>query len=103
MEITKILKKPLITEKISTLTEKAKGGKERYAFIVDYKANKIQIALAIKAMYNVEVDSVNVINCKGKAKSRFTKAKVVSGRTNAYKKAIITVKEGEFIDIYANL
>jgi large subunit ribosomal protein L23 len=103
MEITDILKKPLITEKISTLSEKVKGGKERYAFVVDGRANKIQIADAIEKMYGVQVESVNTLRYKGKEKTRFTKSSIQHGRKSGYKKAIITLKEGEYIDFYENI
>ncbi|MDX2301544.1 MAG: 50S ribosomal protein L23 [Microscillaceae bacterium] len=103
MDRTDIILRPLLTEKISTLDDKLKGGKERYAFVVNAKANKLQIAQAIEELYNIPVESVNTMNYKGKPKTRYTKTKVVSGRTSAYKKAIVTVAEGEFIDFYNNV
>jgi large subunit ribosomal protein L23 len=103
VELTNILKRPKLTEKLVNLPEKNKGGKERYMFIVDARANKIQIATAVKKMYNVKIDSVNTINYKGKSKSRFTKGRVIEGHTQVCKKAIITLKEGEMIDFYAEL
>ncbi len=103
MDKTDIIKKPLITEKISILDDRVKGDKERYAFIVDARANKIQIAKAIEEMYGVQVDAVNTMNVKGKNKTRYTKSRILSGRTPSYKKAIITVAEGEFIDLYGNI
>lgn len=93
-----ILKKPLLTEKVSKLTEKL----NRYAFIVDPKANKIQIKGAVEAMYGVNVEAVNTMRYEGKLKSRNTKAGSVSGRPSKYKKAVITVKDGETIDFYSN-
>ncbi|NJO02206.1 MAG: 50S ribosomal protein L23 [Bacteroidia bacterium] len=98
-----ILIRPLITEKISVLPEKLKAGKERYTFVVNQRANKIQIAKAVKEMYGVEVVAVNTLNYKGKPKTRYTKSKIVSGRTPSYKKAIVTLAEGEFIDFYSNI
>ncbi len=103
MEATQILKRPKLSEKMANISEKNKGNKERYLFIVDIRANKIQIGEAVAKMYNVKVDAVNTLNYKGKAKSRYTKGKVVAGHTKAYKKAVVTVKEGEIIDFYAEL
>ena len=94
-----ILKKPILTEKATGLTEKL----NRYAFQVDPKANKLQIKDAIQKMYGVTIESVNTLVVSGKVKSRGTKAGVVSGRTPKYKKAIVTLKEGEVIDFYSNI
>ena len=74
-----------------------------YGFIVDYKANKIQIKEAIKAMYNVNVESVNTIRVPGKIRTRYTKTGFTKGSTGAYKKAIVTLKQGESIDFYSNI
>lgn len=103
MNHTEILKKPIITEKYTTLPEKNKGNKERYAFVVDGRANKIQIKDAVEQMYGVQVEFVNTQNYKGKFKQRYTKTRILSGRTSSYKKAIITLQEGEFIDLYADI
>jgi large subunit ribosomal protein L23 len=94
-----ILKKPLLTEKVAQLTEKL----NRYAFKVDPRANKIQIKGAIEAMYGVNITAVNTMRYMGKLKSRNTKAGAVSGRAAAYKKAIVTLKDGETIDFYSNI
>ena len=94
-----ILRKPLLTEKVTQLTEKL----NRYAFIVDPRANKIQIKAAIETMYGVTITDVNTMRYVGKLKSRNTKAGAVSGRAAAYKKAIITLKDGEVIDFYSNI
>ncbi len=91
-----ILKKPILTEKVSALTEKL----NRYAFVVHPKANKVQIKSAIASMYGVNVEAVNTILTQGKPKTRQTKTGAVSGRTNKIKKAIITLKAGETIDFY---
>ncbi|GAB1446331.1 MAG: 50S ribosomal protein L23 [Cyclobacteriaceae bacterium] len=93
-----ILKKPLVTEKVSALNEKGK-----YGFLVDSDANKIEIKNAVEKMYGVNVAKVNTMNVMGKYKSRYTKAGVLSGRMPNYKKAIITVAEGEVIDFYSNV
>lgn len=94
-----ILKKPLLTEKITQLTEKL----NRYAFKVDHRANKIQIKGAVEAMYGVTITAVNTMRYVGKLKSRNTKAGAVSGRAAAYKKAIVTLKDGEVIDFYSGI
>jgi large subunit ribosomal protein L23 len=94
-----ILQKPILTEKASALTEKA----NRFTFRVDPRANKLQIKSAIEEMYGVSIESVNTMVVQGKAKSRNTKAGLVTGRSPKYKKAIVTLKEGETIDYYANI
>lgn len=94
-----ILKKPILTEKASLLTDKL----NRFAFQVDSKANKLQIKTAIEQMYGVNVQAINTMVVFGKLKSRNTKAGIVSGRTARYKKAIVTLKEGETIDFYSNI
>ncbi len=94
-----IIKKPILTEKASLLTEKL----NRYSFKVDHRANKIQIKQAVEEMFGVTVLAVNTAVVAGKAKSRYTKAGFVSGRSPKYKKAIITVKDGETIDFYTTL
>lgn len=94
-----ILKKPVLTEKATVLTEKL----NRYTFQCDHRANKLQIASAIEAMYGVNVTSVNTMVIVGKLKTRSTKAGMVSGRAAKIKKAVITLKEGEVIDFYSNI
>ncbi|MGE4289570.1 MAG: 50S ribosomal protein L23 [Salinivirgaceae bacterium] len=94
-----IIIKPIITEKMTAQTEKL----QRYGFMVDRRADKIQIARAIEELYSVKVDSVNTMRYGGKLKSRYTKAGFIQGKTNAYKKAIITLAEGEVIDFYSNI
>jgi len=93
-----ILKRPLVTEKVSTLNEKGK-----YGFIVDVTADKTQIRAAVEKMYNVKVEKVNTINVMGKQKTRYTKAGVLSGNKPNYKKAIVTLKQGDVIDFYSNV
>ncbi len=75
----------------------------RFGFIVRPEANKIVIKKEIEAKYNVSVVSVNTMNYSGKAKSRYTRAGIIRGRQNAYKKAIVTLKEGDTIDFYSNI
>ena len=94
-----IIKKPVITEKMTEMGETL----NRFGFIVDARANKLQIKEAIKEVYGVEVASVNTMNYDGKSKSRFTKAGFISGKTNSFKKAIVTLAEGETIDFYSNI
>ena len=94
-----IIVKPVVTEKMTDLGERL----NRYAFVVHKKANKVQIKKAVEDLYGVEVVSVNTMNYEGKARSRFTKSGIITGRTRSYKKAIITVAEGETIDFYSNI
>ncbi len=75
----------------------------RYGFIVDKDANKLQIKSAVEQMYNVTVKDVNTINYHGKRKSRYTKAGMLTGRTNHYKKAYVTLVGDDKIDFYANI
>lgn len=94
-----ILKKPLLTEKVAQLTDKL----NRYTFKVDHRANKLQIKAAIEQMYGVNITAVNTMKYVGKLKSRNTKAGLVTGRAAAYKKAIVTLKDGETIDFYSTI
>lgn len=93
-----VLKKPLVTEKVSALNEKGK-----YGFIVDMDANKIEIKNAVEKQYGVNVERVNTMVVMGKKKTRYTKAGVLSGRKPSYKKAIVTLVAGEVIDFYSNV
>ena len=93
-----ILKSPLVTEKISALNEKGK-----YGFVVESTANKLEIKNAIEKMYGVNVERVNTINVLGKKKTRFTKTGTLAGRKPNYKKAIVTLAQGEVIDFYSNV
>ncbi|UII22969.1 50S ribosomal protein L23 [Fulvivirga ligni] len=93
-----VLIKPLVTEKVSALNEKGK-----YGFVVDRKANKVDIKKAVEKLYGVTVEEVNTMNYLGKKKSRYTKSKVISGRTPSFKKAIVTVADGEVIDFYSEI
>ncbi|OAQ41783.1 50S ribosomal protein L23 [Pedobacter psychrophilus] len=94
-----ILRKPVLTEKATLQTEKH----NRYTFQCDQRANKLQIRSAIEAMYGVSILSVNTMVVVGKLKTRSTKAGMVSGRAAKYKKAVVTLKEGEVIDFYSNI
>ena len=94
-----ILIKPIVTEKMTIQGEKL----NRYGFIVDREANKLEIKAAVEQMYNVTVAEVNTMNYHGKRKSRYTKAGMLTGRANHYKKAIVTVAGEDKIDFYANI
>jgi len=94
-----VIFKPVITEKMT-----AKGTSlNQFGFIVDKRANKIQIKTEVEDLYDVQVVSVNTMNYSGKSKTRNTKSGMISGRTNAFKKAIITLAEGETIDFFSNI
>jgi large subunit ribosomal protein L23 len=99
MKLSDILIKPILTEKANGQQEKLR----RYAFKVAKKANKLEIKKAIEGFYGVTVVNVNTAVVPAKSKSRFTKAGVISGRKPGYKKAFVTVAEGETIDLYANI
>ena len=95
----RILIKPLVTEKMTIQGEKL----NRYGFKVDREANKLQIKAAVEEMYGVKVLDVNTVNYHGKRKSRFTKAGLLSGRTNHFKKAFVTLAGEDKIDFYSNI
>ena len=94
-----ILKKPVITEKMTEQGEKF----NRFGFIVDRTANKLQIKEAVEKHYNVSVKSVRTQNYLGKVKTRNTTMGVAIGRVNKHKSAIVTLKEGDTIDFYASI
>ena len=94
-----VLIKPIVTEKMTNVTDQF----NRFGFLVRPEANKLVIKKEIEALYNVTVVEVNTMNYAGKNKSRYTKAGLVKGRTNAVKKAIVTLKEGDTIDFYSNI
>lgn len=93
-----ILRRPLVTEKVSALNEKGKFG-----FIVDKSATKVQIKHEVEKIYNVNVESVNTMNVLGKKKVRYSKAGTLAGRKPSYKKAMVTLAKGETIDFYSNV
>ena len=94
-----IIIKPIVTEKLTAQGEKL----NRYGFIVDREANKLQIKAAVEQMYNVSVSDVNTVNYHGKSKSRYTKTGMVTGRANHYKKAYVTLAGEDKIDFYSNI
>ena len=94
-----IVIRPVVSEKMTDLAEKL----NRYAFVVDLKANKVQIKNEIEKLYDVKVHSVKTMICIGKKRVRGTKSGMIKGKTSKYKKAIIKLLEGETIDIYSNI
>ena len=94
-----IIIKPIITEKITKQSEIS----NRFGFVVDKKANKVQIKKAVEATYGVTIVAVNTINVRPDRSTKYTKSGLISGKTNAYKKAIVQVQEGETIDFYNNI
>ena len=92
--------KPLVTEKQTKITEK---NPSRYGFIVRPEANKLQIKKEVESLYHVTVVDVNTLRYAGKRLSRYTKAGLIKGQKNAFKKAIVTVKEGDTINFYSNI
>ncbi len=94
-----ILLKPIVTEKMTAQGEDL----NRYGFRVAMKANKIQIKKAVEEMYDVTVASVNTMRYAGKKKSRNTRGGMTIGKTSSFKKAIITLAEGDTIDFYSNI
>ena len=94
-----ILVKPLVTEKMTEQADKF----NRYGFVVDRRATKPQIKKAIESLYDVKVDRINTMVYGGKTKSRYTKSGIISGKTAAYKKAIVTLVKGDSIDFYSNI
>ena len=94
-----ILIRPVITEKATADSE----DNNRFAFVVDRKANKIEIKGAIEELYGVHIENIRTMVVPGKKKSSYTKAGMVTGNTGAYKKAIVEVRNGETIDLYSNI
>jgi large subunit ribosomal protein L23 len=94
-----ILIKPIVTEKMTSQADKL----NRYGFLVDGRANKLQIKNVIEKTYGVTVADINTMKYSGKQKSRFSRGGIITGRRNSYKKAIITLAKGETIDFYSNI
>ena len=123
--------KPLVTEKMTKITDKSSVAKsyvvkkdkkdrqgnvrvaagttvtlpvqQKYGFIVKPEANKLEIKKEVETLYNVTVLDVNTCRYAGKRSSRYTKAGLIKGQKNAFKKAIVTLKEGDVIDFYSNI
>lgn len=90
---------PIVTEKATKLQEKL----NRYTFRVSPEANKFQIKDLVEKLYGVKVEAVNTMEVRGKNRSRWTRSGLLRGKTEAYKKAIITVADGQTIDFYSNI
>ncbi len=99
MKSSDVLIKPVLSEKVNKLSEKY----NRYTFIVNRKANKLEIKKAVEEFYGITVEDVNTINVPSKVKQRNTKSGLLTGRKPAKKKAIVTVAEGDTIDLYGNI
>src|SRR5215470_3405983 len=99
MNLSEVLIRPILSEKANAQQEKLR----RYAFRVSKKANKLEIKKAVESFYGVTVVNVNTTVAPGKNKSRFTKAGVLKGRKPSYKKAFVTVAEGDNIDLYSSI
>jgi large subunit ribosomal protein L23 len=97
--MSQIIIKPLITEKVTAASENL----GHYGFIVKYDANKLEIKQAVEKLYGVNVDKVWTMRYAGKTKSKFTKTGMVIGKTKAFKKATVSLAEGETIDLYSNI
>ena len=94
-----IIIEPIITEKMTDKSEKL----NQFGFIVDKRANKVEIKKAVEKLYSVTVESVNTMIYGGKRKSRYTKTGLIRGKKNSFKKAIVTLADGENIDFYSNI
>ncbi|HMB64393.1 MAG TPA: 50S ribosomal protein L23 [Eudoraea sp.] len=94
-----VLIKPIITEKMTSDSELY----NRYGFVVDPRANKLQIKVAVEEAYGVSVKKVRTMNYGPSRKTRYTKTGVQHGKTNAFKKAVVDVEDGDIIDFYSNL
>ena len=99
MKLSDVLIKPILSEKANKQSEKM----NRYTFIVDRKANKLEIKKAIEQFYGVQVEDVNTLVMPSKQKAKYTKAGFIVGRKAAKKKALVTVAEGETIDLYGTV
>tara|TARA_B100001750_G_C15205944_1_gene445865 strand:- start:145 stop:432 length:288 start_codon:yes stop_codon:yes gene_type:complete len=93
-----VIIRPIVTEKMTKQTEMLND----YGFVVDRRANKIEIKRAVEDNYKVKVESVRTMIYRGKEKSRFTKTGVVKGRKTSFKKAIVRLKDENNIDFYNN-
>ncbi|NUY80808.1 50S ribosomal protein L23 [Flavobacterium sp. MAH-1] len=94
-----IIIKPIVTEKVTRESELS----NRFGFVVNKKANKVEIKKAVEAAYGVTVVEVNTMNVRPDRSVKYTKSGLISGKTNSYKKAIVQVKEGDTIDFYNNI
>jgi len=97
MKLADVLVKPKVTEKVNNQIERS----GRYTFVVDKRSNKLEIKKAVEEFYGVKVEGVNTVVVPGKRKSRFTKAGYIDGMKSSYKKAIVTLAQGESIDLFS--
>jgi large subunit ribosomal protein L23 len=97
MKLTDVLIRPVITEKVNSQIEKS----GRYTFVVGKAANKLEIKKAVEEFYGVKVAEVNTSVVPAKSKTRFTKAGLLSGRKPSFKKAIVTLADGDSIDLFS--
>lgn len=95
----RVLIKPIITEKATAESE----AKNRYAFVVDIRANKLQIKKAVEVTYGISVDKVRTMNYGARRKAKYTKTGIQNAKIKAYKKALVDVAEGNTIDFYSNI
>ena len=96
--MTSILKRPIVTEKMTEMQERG-----HYAFEVPLTANKIEIARAVEKKFNVTVVNVRTVRVKGKSKTQMTRKGRFTGRTSAWKKAVVRLKDGEKIEFFQNV
>jgi len=94
-----VIKRPLITEKYTEISEKLK----KFSFVVSKKATKDEIKKEIEKLYGVNVVEINTMIYGGKAKTRYTKKTILHGKTRGFKKAVVSLKEGQTIDFYSNI
>ena len=99
MKLSEVLIKPILSEKANSQQEKLR----RYAFRVAKKANKLEIKKAVEEFYGITVVEVNTLVVPAKSKTRYTKAGFIAGQKSSYKKAFVTIGEGESIDMYSNI
>jgi len=97
MKLSEVLVRPVISEKVNLQMERS----GRYTFVVGKGANKLEIKKAVEEFYGVKVADVNTVVVPAKSKTRFTKAGLLSGRKPSYKKAVVTLAEGDTIDLFA--
>jgi large subunit ribosomal protein L23 len=95
-----IIKKPMITEKATNASET----RNRFTFAVDKSANKIEIKKAVEKMYGVHITKIHTMTYGGgKSSVKHTNKGIVTQPNNPWKKAIVTVADGETIDLFNNI
>ncbi len=99
MDQREVIKKPVITEKMTHLGDTL----NQFGFIVDARANKLEIKEAIERIYGVSVEKVNTMNYNGKNRVRYTRSGILSGKSPDHKKAVVMLAEGDTIDLYGNI